>query len=72
MNTMTVIGIFFGILAVFFAGLAIRDYVNQGNVDQGSVELEAKLNPARKAWILISIIFAVVSVGLLSLRKLIF
>ena len=62
MNTMTIIGIFFGVLAVFFAGLAIRDYIKQGS----------KLNPARKTWMLISIIFAMVSIGLVLLRRLIF
>lgn len=56
MNTMTIIGTFFGVLAVFFAGLAIRDYIKQGS----------KLNPARKTWMLISIIFAMVSIGLVS------
>ena len=54
MNTITIIGILFGVLAVFFAVLAIRDYMNQGS----------KFSPAQKTWILISIIFALVSVGL--------
>jgi hypothetical protein len=62
MNTMAFIGIFFGVLAIFFAGLAIRDYLKQGSI----------ITPARKTWILISIIFAIVSIGLVSLSRLIF
>jgi len=55
MNTTTNIGILFGVLAVFFAVLAIRDYMNQGS----------KFSPAQKTWMLISIIFALVSIGLI-------
>lgn len=61
MNTMIFIGIFFGVLSAIFAGLAIRGYVREGS----------KLDPKRKTWALISLIFIAVSIGLVSLSKLV-
>ncbi len=44
----------FTALAVIFVSLAVRDYL----------KAEGKLTPARKTWLLIAIIFSVVSIGL--------
>jgi hypothetical protein len=55
MSTTTVVGLFFIALAGLFAGLAFRDYLKG---DGGSRQ-------ARKTWLLMSLIFFVVSAGLI-------
>jgi hypothetical protein len=48
------VAIVFVAVAVIFVSLTLRDYLIG----------EAKLNPARKAWLRIAIIFAAVAIGL--------
>jgi hypothetical protein len=54
MQTTPNLGIVFAALAAIFVALAVRDFLNA----------EGKLTPARRTWLRIAIIFAIVSIGL--------
>jgi len=54
MKTLPFLGPVFVAAAVIFIGVAIQDYL----------KAEAKLTPARKAWIRMAFIFAAVGIGL--------